>query len=60
MNEIQDAATLEGPDHANLVDIQPHVPGLVFINAQQVQGFKKVQVALAGSDNAEAGLFVIE
>ena len=51
---------LEGPDHAHLVNIQPHVPGLVFINAQQIQGLKQIQVTLAGRDNTEAGFLVVE
>ena len=51
---------LQGPDHAHLVDIQTHVPGLVFVNTEQIEGFQQVKVPLAGGDNTKAGFLVVE
>ena len=60
VHEVQDAAALQGPDHAHLVDIQTHVPGLVFVNTEQIEGFQQVKVPLAGGDNTKAGFLIVE
>ena len=60
VNKVQNAPTLNRPHQAYFVDIQPHLTGPIFINAQQIKRFEQVQVALTGGDNAEARLGIIE
>ena len=51
----REALRLQGPDHADLVDQEPELPGAGLVEAQVVQGGDHVEPGLAGGDDAEPG-----
>src|SRR5882672_11088365 len=51
---------LNGPNHAELVDVEAQLVCTLCVDAQQLQRVDDVGVALAGTDDSEAGLRCLE
>ena len=60
LGEFAHALFLERPDHADLVDAQADLAGLLLRNSQIVEGLSHVEIGLAGGDDAKPRLFGLD
>jgi len=60
VNKLENTAPFKWPDQAHFVDIEPHVPGMSFINAEQIKRFQQIQMPFSGGDYSKTCVWLVK